>query len=161
MIGFYHVDKSYTDYLRQHETRVPVIHYGGHDKFICGIVLNINGIEYYAPVSSKTALHRNSFPIYDPSAPKKLLSNIRFIYMFPCKPKHVVKMDFQQISQTDPAYATLLQKEQQYCAAHEPDILRKAAQVYKWGNDPKNPCSKICCNFKLLESVYEQFGNSK
>ena len=51
MIRFYYIDTEYIKYLQQMEPRVPNIQYSEHDKFVCGIVLKIHDMEYYAPIS--------------------------------------------------------------------------------------------------------------
>jgi len=65
MLKFYDVDSKYTDYLRTIDRQIPYIKYTGKDKFLCGIVLNIGDIQYYAPVSSTNVIQRTNMPIYE------------------------------------------------------------------------------------------------
>ena len=59
-LDFYIVPNSYITYLQKAEsikrgfTRVPNMDYGKNHKpkFICGIVLKINDVSYFVPVSS-------------------------------------------------------------------------------------------------------------
>ena len=57
-ICFYNVDLSYIDYLKKYEsekkgyTRVPNVQYkSGNNKFFYGAVLEIEGINYFVPIS--------------------------------------------------------------------------------------------------------------
>lgn len=54
--GAYYIAREYLDALQKADTHVPKHDYednGGAVKFYCGPVMNKNGIDYYAPVSSK------------------------------------------------------------------------------------------------------------
>lgn len=44
MLDFYDVDLDYINFLKQYDTQIPNISYTSRNKFVCGIVLNINGI---------------------------------------------------------------------------------------------------------------------
>ena len=53
-IQFYYVDPDYINYLKQVDPRVPDVEYTERRrKMICGAVLEVNGVSYYAPLSSK------------------------------------------------------------------------------------------------------------
>ena len=61
-LNFYTVDLRYVDYLKNAEqgkrgfSRVPNMDYGAErkPKFLCGVVLQVNGMNYYVPVTSYT-----------------------------------------------------------------------------------------------------------
>ena len=53
-IQFFYVDNTYVEYLKKVDSKVPNMVYDSNRKFVCGIVLAINGYKYYAPVSSNT-----------------------------------------------------------------------------------------------------------
>lgn len=52
MINFYDVKPEYIDFLKKYDRQIPNITYSGNNKFMCGIVLTINGHNYYAPISN-------------------------------------------------------------------------------------------------------------
>ena len=62
------------------DRQIPNIHYSKNNKFVCGVVLNIGGIEYYAPISHTTKKYQTSLLIYDKETP---ISSIRFSFMLP------------------------------------------------------------------------------
>ncbi|MCM1329385.1 MAG: type III toxin-antitoxin system ToxN/AbiQ family toxin [Ruminococcus sp.] len=151
MIKFYDVDEKYIDFLKQYDRQVPNIKYDTLNKFVCGIVLGVNGVNYFAPVSHNTKIVKTSLPIYSKG---NVISTIRFSFMFPAEFDNLTEKDFSEISKTDPKYADLLQTEYKYCKAHEAEISAKAEKVYKIGCNKNHWLNYTCCDFKKLESVY-------
>lgn len=54
MLKFYDIDENYVKYLQTIDKQIPNIHYSSNNKFICGIVLEMDRINYYAPISHMT-----------------------------------------------------------------------------------------------------------
>lgn len=157
MIEFYKVDTNYTAYLQQYDRQIPNISYHTNNKFVCGIVLHINGFNYYAPISSKKDKQQTNCLITDHNG--RVLSSIKFSFMFPANLNHLKQMDFNNIMKNNVNYYNLLLKEYQFCKSHEQDILEKARKVYRIGCNPHHPLNKVCCNFKLLEQKYLDYEN--
>lgn len=149
MLNFYNVDIDYTDYLRRFDTRIPHIKYGDKDKFVCGVVLSINGCDYFAPVSSKTNKSQMSIMILDKDG--KELSSIKLNYMFPAPQSVVSRIEISDVRKSDPSYANLLQKEYEFCKANESSIIAKAQKVYAISCNPNHFLHGACCDFKMLE----------
>ena len=148
-IKFYEVDKDYIAYLQQYDSKVPNVSYHKNNKFVCGIVLNVNGYDYYAPISSNKKQQKTNILIKDRN--KTTLSSIKFSFMFPANNNYLTEMDFQSIQKQDIAYYNLLSKEYKFCKNNKGRIYKKAQQVYKMGCNPQHPYHKVCCNFKILE----------
>lgn len=54
-LKFYEGGVACTKYLSQFESKIPYIDYSktsAHDKFFCGIVLEINNHKYFAPMNN-------------------------------------------------------------------------------------------------------------
>lgn len=156
MISFFDIDLAYADHLRTFESKVPYFDYQGKQKFFCGIVLNVIGKEYYAPVSHNTKPYPTSFLIFHPKTGQPL-GSIRMNYMFPVPAGTVRKKDFAAIRAQDPKYCDLLVNELQYCRDHEAEILALAAKIYRRGNNPKDYWHQHCCNFSLLEQKSAEY----
>ena len=156
MIKFYDIDEAYVRYLQTIDSKIPNIHYNTNNKFICGVVLNINGINYYAPISHTTQRFQTSLLIYDGDT---AISSIRFSFMFPAYNDVLTQKNFRDIAKIDPNYANLISKEYAYCRSHEADILRKAASVYRIGCNPNHRFNYACCNFRNLEENYMKYNN--
>lgn len=161
MLSFYDIDPSYVAWLQKTDNQVPNITYHGNNKFLCGVVLNMNGVDYYAPISSNTKVYRTSYPIIDVSKGQNhILSTIRFCFMIPAEASVLTPKNFAAIQISDPSYAALLMKEWNYCASHEKDIKQKASQVYKIGTNPTHKFYYTCCKFDKLEAIYRNYGKS-
>ena len=152
MLKFYDIDKDYILYLKQFEKKIPNIDYQKHDKFICGVVLNINDINYYAPISSSREKKRTSMLIYNEK--NEPVSSIRFSFMFPVSEVLLKEKDFNS---EDYLYKRLLMEELDYCNQNREKIYKLAEDVYKIGVNKNHPLSKVCCDFKLLEEKYMQY----
>lgn len=156
MIDFYDISEDYIKFLKKYDERVPNVNYLSNNKFVCGIVLNIKGIEYYAPVSHTTEKFRTSLIIKDKK--DRPISSIRFSFMFPALDSVLTVKDFAAVRSIDPQYASLLDKEYEYCVNHYTAITQRALSTYKIGCNPKHQLNYTCCNFKLLESIYKQYN---
>ncbi|MCX7772842.1 MAG: type III toxin-antitoxin system ToxN/AbiQ family toxin [Clostridia bacterium] len=145
-LNFYEIHKSYIKYLKQFEEKIPTIEYDAHDKFTCGIVLAINDLHYYAPVSSFNKQQKTNFLIYNEK--NEPISSIRFSFMFPAPLDCVKVKDFN----SEPyQYRRLLITELDYCNKHVSKIIDKAKSVYNFGCNKNHVYNYLCCNFKLLE----------
>lgn len=154
MLNFYDVDEDYINFLKKYDRQVPNIRYEGNNKFVCGVVLEIDGIKYYAPISHLTTKQQTNIQIIDK---EKVISTIRFSFMFPALDEVLTKKDFLQISMTDKKYATLLQAEHQFCSKNKEKILEKAQKVYEIGCNKEHRLNHTCCDFKLLEQHYAEY----
>ena len=155
MLSFYYVDKEYASYLRQFDSKVPSLDYDNHNKFFCGIVLNVNNIKYYVPVSHDITKQQTSLIIYDKG---RGISSLKFAFMIPVPNSKITRIDFNQIAKKDSKYADLLRAEYYYCSSHEAEILKKAKSVYKIGCNQKHKLHGVCCKFPLLEEKLEDYN---
>ena len=65
MFRFYDIDTNYIKFLKKIDKQVPDSKYTTTNKFVCGVVLDIDGIQYYAPISHKTEKQQTSLQIFD------------------------------------------------------------------------------------------------
>lgn len=159
MLKFYDVDEDYVKYLQNADSQIPNISYDTNNKFICGVVLQINGMDYYAPVSSNTKIQKTNLPICDKHG--KVIATIRFCFMFPVPASLLTEKDFAEIALKDIGYANLLSTEFKYCKSIQTEILQKANNVYQIGCNKNHRFNYTCCDFKLLEEKYTEFVNVK
>ena len=155
MLNFYNIDENYIKYLQRFDSKVPNIGYSSHNKFVCGIILNINDVDYYAPLSSNKKVFHTSFAIEDGN---KVISTIRFSFMFPAPLVVLNRMDFAKLALTDKNYANLLYKEWTYCLSKEQQIINKAKRIYTSGSNPNHPFYNLCCNFAKLEQAAKNYN---
>lgn len=155
-LNFYTVDSAYVEYLKDAETkkrgftRVPNMDYGPNrkQKFLCGIVLQIDDVNYYVPVSSYKKNQHDNFLIIADSG--DVVSSLRFNYMFPI-PDGVIQ---ERIINTEPdiKYRALLSQELRFCIKNQDTIRKLAERTYKRVRLGKNPgLVHNSCDFALLE----------
>lgn len=154
MLNFYDVDKEYVQFLKTIDRQVPNIEYHTNNKFVCGVVLSIHDVKYYAPISHMTNKQRTNMLIYDKGKP---ISSIRFSFMIPAFDEVLTKKNFSDIAKTDSAYANLLVAEYNYCKSHIQDIQEKALTVYNIGCNKDHVLNYTCCDFQKLEEHYQEY----
>ncbi|MCL2399400.1 MAG: type III toxin-antitoxin system ToxN/AbiQ family toxin [Defluviitaleaceae bacterium] len=83
-LDFYEASVGYIAYLYKFDSKVPLVGYSKtskHDKFMCGIVLSVNGHDYFAPISSFVVQQRTNIVIKNEK--DKPISSIWFSFMTP------------------------------------------------------------------------------
>lgn len=154
MLKFYDIDENYIQFLKTIDRQVPDVKYNSNNKFLCGVVLEINGVKYYAPISYKTDKQQTNLQIFDNGIP---ISTIRFSFMIPAFDEVLTYKNFKEIAKTDPSYASLLHAEHSYCSNNVTEIKEKALSVYKIGCNKKHKLNYTCCDFKKLEKHYMEY----
>lgn len=155
-LDFYTIDLAYVSYLKQAElakrgfSRVPNMEYGKErkQKFLCGVVLSVNDVEYYVPVSSFKEQKPDNFLILADNG--KVVSSLRFNYMFPI-PKGLASVR-RIADEPDLAYRRLLAQELRYCIKHQKQIQKLAERTHRRVLLGKNTGLVLnSCDFRLLE----------
>ena len=150
---FYEVDKEYVKFLQKYEGKIPNISYDTNDKFVCGVLFVINGMKYFAPISSFTKQQKTNVLIK--SASGKIISSVRLSFMFPIPDQRVRVKDF---SKEEYRYKRLLMEELDFCNKNSHKIIKKALYIYQTVKDGSDALlKKNCCDFDRLESVYTQY----
>lgn len=146
---FYHINEHYISYLHSIDTRVQ--YNKGQRRPYVGIVLSINGIDYYVPLESPKPNHVN---IKGGGPVMKLddgrLGLMGFNNMIPVIPSCLIKFDIQSIENEN--YKMLLLNQLNYCNKNRDLILQRAESTYRKALSRKIPLyQKVCCNFEKLE----------
>lgn len=166
MLSFYYIDKDYIDYLQKIEieargkTHVPNMEYANREqKFICGVVLEIRGIQYYVPVTSYTQQRDDNILIVVPKdTHKPIKGSLRFNYMFPAPPECVTELI---IANEEVKRRNLLNKELNFVLDNETRIRNRARQTYsKVINKVNDQIVNNSCDFKLLEEACKKYKKS-
>ncbi len=156
-LDFYEVSVDYISYLLGFDSKVPRIDYSAtskHDKFLCGIVLSINGHNYFAPISSYTTLQRTNMIIKNEDG--NPISSIRFSFMIPVP---LMAVSLKRIKdESSPEYRRLLDLELRFCQKHSKTIYRMAKYVYSTVVENKDSIMvKNCCDFRKLELACQEY----
>ena len=157
---FYEVSADYISYLLRFDSKVPRVDYSAtskHDKFLCGIVLAVNGHDYFAPISSFITPQRTNMVIKNEEG--KSVSSVRFSFMIPVPPNIVSVKNFDDEPSSD--YRRLLDLELRFCRKNSNVIRRLAKLVYNTVVNNKDPIMvKNCCDFKKLETACAEYIKS-
>jgi len=164
-LNFYTVDIDYVLHLQKAEqdkrgfSRVPNMVYNEKykQKFLCGVVLQINNVDYYVPVTSYKQQKPDNFLILVNNG--QVVSSLRFNYMFPI-PKRLVAVRIIDDEQ-DRAYRALLAQELRYCITNQATIQKNAERTYKrvlLGKDLGLVANS--CDFLFLEQMCIEYGNN-
>lgn len=156
---FYDVDTNYVKYLKEKETeargfsRVPDIEYLNERKMVCGIVLKINGYNYYVPISSYKIQQPNNILIrLDDDTFNQVKGSLRFNYMFPIADKYITKRNFSLSNNI--GRKEFLRRQWLYCNSIADEIEKTALKTYNDVIAGKNKkLVNASCDFKLLEKI--------
>jgi protein AbiQ len=162
-LDFYIADVKYIEYLQNAETekrgfsRVPNMAYSDKykPKFLCGIVLQVNSVDYYVPVTSFKQQKPDNFLIFADNG--QAVSSLRFNYMFPI-PKETVTVRIIA-DEPDRAYRALLAQELRYCIKNQDAIQRLAERTYNrvlLGKDLGLVVNS--CDFLFLEQKCNEYS---
>ena len=157
-LRFYEIDEKYIDFLSHYSEHLfhnAKIQQNYSRKYI-GILFEINGMKYFAPLSSFKPKH------------KRLSETIDFIKigdmavinlnnMIPV-PEGIYVPKNPNL-ETDQQYKNLLNNERRIIKQRTEQIINNAHSVYnhKLTNDEKSKLSQRCNDFRLLEEKCREF----
>ena len=160
-LKIYEIENSYIDHL------VPFAPHLFHNKKenqenerkYIGIILTVNGLDYFAPLSSFKEKH------------KKMKTNMDFVKvgnyavinlnnMFPVPKSQCIYVDVSK--ESDPSYKALLSAEYRIITSLTERILKNAKSLYeyKMKNGNSTPLAKRCNDFTLLEEKCKKYLSS-
>ncbi|WP_159882009.1 type III toxin-antitoxin system ToxN/AbiQ family toxin [Paenibacillus puerhi] len=149
------IQPAYLDYLRVHDSKVSE---KGSRKFV-GIILEVNGQKYCAPLSSPKVRH---IRIQD-TAPDIVkidggkLGVINLNNMIPVLDSAIIHLDILQVA--DVQYRGLLTQQALSIRSNEQAIMKKAKRLHSMVASQKHPkLNDRCCDFIGLEAVASSFG---
>lgn len=153
-IRFYEINSAYINYLLPYAPHLfhnKKSEQQNERKYI-GIVLNINGMDYFAPLSSFKEKHKKMRESLD-FIKVKNYAVINLNNMFPAPLEQCKYVDIQK--EKNLKYKYLLMAEYRFIKSIQDKIRKNALNVYrhKLQNDNNTALAKRCNDFKLLEGV--------
>lgn len=152
--------KLYTindDFIRRIKQIEPKIqdNYQGTRPYI-GVLLNINGLKYFAPFSSyKPKQDRINnitvFKIHEKGNPDNKLGVIHLNNMFPVPDDQLT--DF--VIDIKTPYGRMVQNQYEYILHYQANIIAQAAKLYERVSKGHQFLSSLSCDFKRLEENYQ------
>lgn len=143
---FLDVNPKYIEYLKQFDHRIPDVIYEHHEKFMCGAMFKVHGLDYFAPVSSNSQNRNMNFVI---KVGGVSVGSVRVPYMFPVPSNEIQIKNLRD--ETDTSYQFLMKQELKYCNDHIRALRGLAFQVYNQ-KIKHTKGYEFCCDFLGLEN---------
>ena len=157
-LKIYEVDPAYIDYLSPYSPHLFLNKKPGqkNERKYIGIVLHINGFEYFAPLSSFKEKHRRMNETVD-FIKIKNYAVINLNNMFPVPKEARTYVDISLIQGIQ--YKSLLLSEYRYIKSIQDKICKNARSVYtiKLRDGNSSPLAKRCNNFGQLEKCCSDY----
>ena len=158
-IRFYVIDPKYIDYLLPYAPHLFANKKTGqhNDRKFIGIVLKVNGFDYFAPLSSAKNKHKYMEEGLD-FIKVKNYAVINLNNMFPVPLNYCSPVDFSK--EKNIKYRDLLRSEYRFIKMIEEKIWKNARLLYnhKILNGNSTPLAKRCNDFKLLEEKCREYS---
>ena len=161
-MDFYRINEEYNKFLQRYEkekrgvTKVPNISYMDHNKFAFGVVMQVNGMNYYVSVSSFDKKQEANILIRVPGDKKEVKGSLRFNYMVPVPDECIEKLVIKDVE--DEKYRLLLNKEYQFCMDNAERIQKKANKIYEMvTTNRKQILTDNSCAFHILEDGCREY----
>ena len=151
-LDFYEVNVDYVKYLKQFDSRIPNVEYQNRNKFLCGTLFKINGLNYFAPVSSFNIKQSSNYVIEVGNVP---VGSVRYSFMFPVPDAEIKQKVIN--NESDYQYRFLLRQELKYCNKNREVIQSKAKAIYHKALDKNTTYHQFCCDFQLLEKKCREY----
>lgn len=161
----YHIDDNYIAYIKNFDSKV--LENKNQRRPYVGIVLDINGIKYYAPLSSPKNKHAHMNNGKDfRKIHQGVYGVINFNNMIPVPMSTVTEINF--LSVADEKYRRLLQNQYRCIMQDKQNIESVANNLYSLYMSDENRLStndkqikQRCCNFALLEEKCKEYEQSR
>lgn len=158
-IKIYEINPKYVDYL---VTYAPHMFHNSkagqaNTRKYIGVVLQINEMNYFAPLSSFKPKHKTMKEDLD-FIKVKNYAVINLNNMFPVPSGECSYIDFDNVR--DNSYRALLVSEYRFIKSIQTKIRKNASALYKHklSNGDKTPLAKRCNDFALLELKCREYN---
>ncbi len=168
-LKWYIVDKDYVNYLRKYDNKVENIDYANKLKPYIGILVTINDINYYVPISSAKEKHykiKEGMDFVKIQEDNRIVGVLNLNNMIPILDNNVTELKYKDIEnyrefnsdKERKLYISFLSFELDLINAKIEKIRKNALKLYnEKENNPNSKLSKRCCNFKLLEEKCREY----
>lgn len=157
-IKLYEINPSYVNYLLPAAPHLFHNKKPGqqHERKYIGIVLTVNNMDYFAPLSSFKDKHRKMAEGLD-FIKVKDYAVINLNNMFPVPDGQYHYVDISK--ENNPKYKSLLLAEYRYLKSIQERIRKNATSLYRLKtNGNISPLTKRCNDFARLEAMCQNFG---
>ena len=167
-LKLYYVTDKYVDYIRKFESHVWNNSNKGNQRPYVGIVIELNGYKYYAPLTSAKVKYekwKDSLTTIRIEYKSEFLAILCLNNMIPVADKDIVAVDIANCE--DANYKNLLNKEMIGIRNKQDKIIKTAKNLYNEISKKDNPkpfikkIRKVCFDFEKLELKYKEYKEYK
>jgi len=162
-LKFFTVNNGYCEFLRKTDPCIPYIHDIKNIRPFVGMVLTVSGLDYFAPLTSPKAKHRNMKNQTDfMKINSGIWGAINFNNMIPIHPSCLAEVDMNILAtddKTETDYKNLLINQLSWCNANKGRIIAQAEKIYHVivTGIARPELVKRCCNFPVDEEQYRKY----
>ena len=157
-MDIYRADINYCNYLHYYEPKIPFTQNRKETRPFVGVVLCVNGKNFFAPLTSPKEKHikmKNAQDFLKIDDGK--LGGINFNNMIPIPKRYLSKIYIRKIR--DENYKKMLYMQINWIEKNELRISNRAKNLYYLVTEKKANKELIdrCCDFRLLEQKCQEF----
>lgn len=168
-LKWYVVDKQYVSYLKQFDNKIEDINYSERLKPYIGILITIDEVDYYVPISSVKEKHyrmKEDIDFIKITADDRILGVLNLNNMIPIDNENVKVLKYKEIEEyrkfkddkEKRLYISLLSYELGVINEKIDKIKNNAIKLYNEKiKRPNSKISKRCCDFRLLEEKCREY----
>lgn len=163
-LHLYRITEEYSKYMYEENNKAMKSFESKRRRPYIGIVLEINNINYFAPMSSpkeKHKLMKNNIDFIKINNGRDGIINLN--NMIPVPLLYCEKIDINQEIKQNKKYGLILKYQYIWCNENKDYILNKANKLYNLiiFNKANMNLKNRCCDFKYLEEKYKIFKSIK
>lgn len=159
-LNLYRINEKYAKYIYNQDKKVLKAYDIKNKRPFIGIILEINNISYFAPLSSPKKKHekmKNNIDFLKINNGRDGVINLNNMIPIPlgCYKKINIKEEIVR----DKKYGLILKYQIIWCNKNIETIMKNAEKLYKLVSNNKANLNiqKRCCNFKFLETKLNQY----
>lgn len=168
-LKWYVVEKEYVSYLKKFDNKVANIEYNDRFKLYLGIIITINEMNYYVPISSVKEKHykmNEDIDFIKINKDDRILGVLNLNNMIPIDNENVTILRYIEIEdyrefkndKEKSLYISFLNTELRLINNKIKKIKDNAIKLYNEKiNRPNSKISKRCCDFKFLEKKCKEY----
>jgi len=162
-LKFYRAEARYCDFLRQADPCVPYIQDDKKTRPFVGVLLMVEDIDYFAPLTSPKPKHKtmkNQVDFIKINGGEWGAINLN--NMIPIHRSCLIAVDMNILESDDKAeqdYKNLLSNQLSWCNSNKTGILRRAEKLYQMivSKKARPELSRRCCNYLIDEEQYRKY----
>ena len=157
-MNLYKVDMEYYNYLHYYESKIPYIENEKQNRPFIGIVLNVNGKNFFAPFTSPIKKHTLMKDMQDfLKIDNGKLGGINLNNMMPIPRSCLIEIKISDID--DIKYKYMLKSQMKWIEINRLRINNRARNLYYLilNNHATFELMERCCNFRLLEKKCDDY----